>query len=359
MRNTHEDVRAIRNLLSAHDPAADHPGDHEAMERARIEVIASASQPRRTPPLLSWGTLTRPAVMGTAAAVAAAALLAPFVLRDSAPAHATPPPAPLNVPMTELTDAEEHLRDLADAAEAAEAPERNGDVAYVRTSEWIFTYAQNADNGQTGWGILPEERRVWRAPDESGVEVIVTGEAEYRGGDRGPLDFLSGGGSEKFTWGDGEGGDGMFFTWEPHALSTDPEELEEQLVQGASHETGARVTTLFLGLQSLYTEAPVSPQVQAAALRALAEHDGVLYAGEHRDRQGREGELFVIEDSETQEGGRLEHRILFDSETGAPLYFEVVTVESEEEIEGVELPMVNQYVVISETAWVAEVEEQP
>ncbi|MET9796075.1 CU044_5270 family protein [Nocardiopsis alba] len=357
---THQDVRAVRDLFAAHDPAADHPVDPVTMERNRVEVIAASPRRRRNPFAPDRGFLLRPAVLGTAAAIVAAATLIPFVFQGSPPAHATPPPLPLEVTIDERTEAAPRLFALAEAAESAQAPPRDGDVAYVHTLEWTFTYAQNADDGRTGWGILPEDRRVWRAPDESGVEVVVTGEADHRGGDRGPLDFLTGRGSERFVWGDGEGGDGMFFTWDPSTLPTDPEELERRLLQGTGYDAGTPEATLFYALQTLYTEAPIDPEVQAAVLRLLVEHDGVRYAGEHEDRQGREGELFVVEDTGAQDDGTLERRIMFDPDTGMPLYFEVVTVETESgEVEGEELPMMNHYAVISESAWVAEVEERP
>ncbi|MGW9634440.1 hypothetical protein [Nocardiopsis alba] len=51
---------------------------------------------------------------------------------------------------------------------------------------------------------------------------------------------------------------------------------------------------------------------------------------------------------------------MFDPDTGTPLYFEVVTVETEPgEVEGGGLPLMNHYAVISETAWAAKVEERP
>ncbi|MBR8744354.1 hypothetical protein [Nocardiopsis sp. MG754419] len=162
------------------------------------------------------------------------------------------------------------------------------------------------------------------------------------------------------TWGPGEGGDGWFFTWDPEALSTDPEEVERQLLRGAGFDAGSPEATLFYALESLYTEAPVDPRVQAAVLRALAEHDGVLHAGAAEDRHGREGELFLVEDDASVEGGSLERRIMFDADTGAPLYLEIVAVEPDaSEPEDVEYPRVNHYAVITETAWVAEVEDRP
>jgi hypothetical protein len=287
----------------------------------------------------------------------AVAVAVPVLIQTGRPANAGPPPAPLDVPVAERSEGREHLLSLAETAAAAQPPARDGDVAYVRTSEWTFTYSQDVDGGRAGGGSPPPAGRVGRAPDESGVELAVPGEPEYIGGDRGPLGFLFGDGTERFEWGDGEGGDGMFFTWEPDGLSTDPLELEEQLVAGAGFDAGTPEATLFYALQSLYTEAPVDPAVQAAVLEVLAGHEGVFYAGPSRDRHGREGELFLVEERGEE---TLERRIMFDADTGMPLYFEVVAVESEyEQPAGVELPVVNHYSVIVDTAWVAQVEDRP
>lgn len=350
-----DDVAAVRRLFAGHDPAAGYPEDAAARELSRIEVIAAGHRPGGAP--ARPRRLLRPALIGAAAALTAVAVVVPVSLQSGRPAYAEPPPAPLDVPASERTGGREHLLDLARAAAAAEPPARDGDVAYVRTSEWTFTYSQDVDSGRVGWGILPEERSVWRTPDESGVELSVPREPEHVGGDEGPLGFLFGDGTERFEWGDGEGGDGMFFTWEPDTLATDPEELEEQLVDGAGFDAGTPEATLFYALQSLYTEAPVDPRVQSAVLRVLAGHEGVLYAGPSEDRYGREGELFLVEEEGEE---TLERRIMFDADTGMPLYFEVVAVESEyEQPEGVELPLVNHYSVIVETAWVPEVEDRP
>ncbi|MGW9349926.1 CU044_5270 family protein [Nocardiopsis flavescens] len=352
----HDDVTAVRRLLAGHDPAAAHPGSVAVRELARIEVIASGSG-RGGPGPAPRRRLLRPALIGVAAALTAVAVVVPVSLQSGRPAHAGPPPAPLDVPVAERTGGRERLLALADAADSAEPPARAGDVAYVRTSEWTFTYSQNADDGRAGWGIVPEERSVWRTPRESGVELAVPGEPEHLGGDEGPLAFLFGDGTERFEWGDGEGGDGMFFTWEPDALSTDPAELEEQLVAGAGHDAGTPEATLFYALESLYTEAPVDPRVQASVLRVLAGHEGVLYAGPSEDRHGREGELFLVEE---RAGETLERRIMFDADTGMPLYHEIVMVESDyEQPDGVEPPVVYHYAVIADTAWVAEVEDRP
>ncbi|CAL9489822.1 hypothetical protein SUDANB121_03229 [Nocardiopsis dassonvillei] len=351
------DVDAVRRIFAEHDPAAPYPPDAAARELSRIEAVAAGSRPGRTSPPRR---LLRPVLIAAAAVLTAAAVAVPTVFQAGRPAHADPPPAPLDVSAAEHAGGRVRLLELAGAAEAAEPPARGGDVAYVRTSEWTFTYAQDADDGRSGWGILPEDRSVWRTPDESGVELTVPGAPEHLGGDAGPLGFLFGDGTERFTWGGGEGGDGMFFTWDPDSLATDPEALERQLLDGAGHDAGTPEASLFHALEKLYAEAPVDPRVQAAVLRVLAGHEGVLYAGHAEDRYGRGGELFLVEDTASQEGTTLERRIMFDADTGMPLYFEIVAVESEhEQPEGVGLPVVNHYSVLVETAWVAEVEDRP
>jgi hypothetical protein len=359
---TEEDTAAVRNLLTAHDPAASYPSDPAARELSRIEVIASGQRPRRVSSLVPRGRLLRPA-LGLAATVAAAAVLLPLAVQADRPAYAGPPPVPLEAPPSERSDARDHLLSLAEAAGSQPPLPRSGDVAYVRTSEWTFTLSQDADSGEAGWGIVPQDLQVWRAPDESGRSVAVPNPPEHQGGDPGPLAALFGSGPEEFEWGDGEGGNGMFFTWEPADLSTDPERLEEQLIEGAAnggYDDSDAEAALFYALQILYVEAPVDSEVQAAILRVLAEHDGVRYAGTAEDRQGREGELFVVEDGTEPGGDQLERRILFDADTGMPLYHEIVAVESDaEQPEGAELPRVNHYAAIVKSAWVPEVGDRP
>lgn len=352
-RGLRGDTDAVRGMLAAHDPAASVRPDPVAVELARVEAIASGDHrpvrglvPRRPVPRL---------VLGAAAALTAVAVLGPLGWNAARPAYAGPPPAPLEVPMTGLSQGGERLLELAGAAEEQPPPPAGGDVAYVRTAEWTFTYSQDADTGEAGWGVVPTNEQVWRTPHESGRSVSTPSLPEHVGGDRDPLLWLFESGPEEFEWGGGEGGNGMFFTWEPDSLSADPERLAEQLLAADGPEDGSAAVGLVYALQQLYEEAPVGPDVQAAALRALAGQEDVLYAGTARDREGREGELFLVEE-DAGDGHLLERRIMFDADTGMPLYHETVAVESPGE-EGP--PRVNNYTVLVESAWVAEVGDTP
>ncbi|WP_159945277.1 MULTISPECIES: CU044_5270 family protein [unclassified Nocardiopsis] len=350
------DVDTVRHLLAAYDPAAGTRPDPAHRELSRIEVIASGGGRRRVRGLLPARPGLRLA-LGAAAVLAAAAVAVPLGWGGAQPAYAGPPPAPLEVPMAGLSEGRERLSALAEAAGEQPPPPRDGEVAYVRTLEWTFTYSQDADTGEEGWGVVPTSEQVWRTPHESGRSVSTPSAPEHQGGDPGPLAWLFERGPEEFEWGGGKGGDGMFFTWEPGDLATDPDRLAEQLTEGAGAEFPSTAAALFYALQELYGEAPVDPGVQAAALRALAGHEEVLYAGEARDREGREGELFLVEEDDGA-GNVLERRIMFDSDTGMPLYHETVAVESAAEPDG-ELPRVNQYTVLAEAAWVPRVGDTP
>ncbi|NKY97075.1 CU044_5270 family protein [Nocardiopsis alborubida] len=358
-RGSRGDTDAVRRMLAAHDPAASARPDPVARDLTRIEAIASGERsrargltPRRLAPRLA---------LGTAAALTAVAVLGSLGWNAVQPAYAGPPPSPLEVPLaTDLPAGREHLLALAEAAEEQPPPPAGGDVAYVRTAEWTFTYSQDADTGEAGWGIVPTNEQVWRTPHESGRSVSTPSLPEHQGGDPGPVRWLFERGPEEFEWGGGEGGNGMFFTWEPDSLSADPDRLAEQLLEVGGQDSGATPDPspgvgLVYALQLLYEEAPVGPDVQAAALRALAGQEDVLYAGTARDREGREGELFLVEE-DAGDGYVLERRIMFDADTGTPLYHETVAVESPGE-EG--LPRVNNYTVLVESAWVAEVGDTP
>jgi hypothetical protein len=352
-RGFRDDTDAVRGMLAAHDPAASVRPDPVAGELARIEAIASGGRrpvrgllPRRPGPRLA---------LGAAAAFTAVAVLGSLGWGAAQPAYAGPPPTPLEVPLTDLSQGRERLLDLAGTAQEQPPPPVGGDVAYVRTAQWTFTYSQDADTGEAGWGVVPTNEQVWRTPHESGRSVSTPSLPEHAGGDRGPLRWLFERGPEESEWGGGEGGDGMFFTWEPGSLSADPERLAEQLLAADGLEDDSAAVGLVYALQRLYEEAPVDPDVQAAALRALAGQEDVLYAGTARDREGREGELFLVGE-DAGDGYLLERRIMFDAGTGMPLYHETVAVESPGE-EG--LPRVNNYTVLVESAWVAEVGDTP
>ncbi|NYH52679.1 hypothetical protein HNR06_002268 [Nocardiopsis arvandica] len=356
-----DDIGAMRELLAAHDPAASVHASPAARELSRVEVIASGHHRRGVRGLLPGRPLLRP-VLSAAAALAAVAVVVPLGWNAAQPAYAGPPPTPLEAPMTELSEGREHLLALAETAGEQPPPPRSGDVAYVRTVRWTLTYSQDADTGEEGWGIVPTNEQVWRTPHESGRSVSTPSMPEHLGGDRDPVRWLFDQGTEEFEWGGGEGGNGMFFTWRPGDLSADPGRLADQLVGGGGHTAAvsadpSTAVALVYALQQLYEEAPVDPGVQAAALRALAGHDDVLYAGTARDREGREGELFLVEE-DAGDGYVLERRIMFDPDTGMPLYHETVAVESDS-VPDVDLPQVNQYTVLVESAWVPEVGDTP
>ncbi|WP_433699257.1 CU044_5270 family protein [Nocardiopsis sp. CA-288880] len=351
------DTEAVRELLAAHDPAASVRSDPARRALSRNQAFASGHRHRRVYRLVPRRPVFRVA-LGAVAALAAVAVVVPFAFGSAQPAYAGPPPAPLEVPLTDLEPGSERLLALAEAAEGQPAPPRPGDVAYVRTSQWTLTYSQDLDTAEEGWGVLPVRDEVWRTPHESGLQIETPSVPDHLGGDLNPVQRLFEDGPTEWEWGGGEGGDGMFFSLEPGSLSTDPGVLADQL-HGAGSDladtgSGAR---LFYALQQLYGEAPVEPGVQAAVLRVLAEEDDVMFAGTARDREGREGLLFVVEESEGG-GTLLERRIMFDEGTGQPLYHETLTVESPSEPDA-DLPRVNNYTVLVESAWVPEVGDTP
>ncbi|MEE2041326.1 CU044_5270 family protein [Nocardiopsis sp. CT-R113] len=352
------DTDAVRALLAAHDPAASIHADPANRELSRVEVIASGHRRWRVSHLAPRRPVFRIA-LGAAAALAALAVVGPFAFPSPRPAYAGPPPAPLEVASVDLEQGREPLLALAETAEGQPAHPRAGDVAYVRTSQWTLTYSQDLDTDEAGWGVLPVRDEVWRTPHESGLQIETPSVPDHLGGDPNPVRRLFEDGPTEWEWGGGEGGDGMFFSLEPGSLSEDPGVLADQLIgEGAVDLPDAEDGTKILYvLQQLYGEAPVEPGVQAAVLRVLAEEEDVMFAGTARDREGREGLLFVAEE-DTGDGLLLERRIMFDAGTGQPLYHETLTVESPSEPD-TELPRVNNYTVLAESAWVAEIGDTP
>ncbi|MBV2363339.1 CU044_5270 family protein [Streptomonospora nanhaiensis] len=350
------DERVVRGIFAPHDPAAAVRVGEDQRARARVAALAAAaSAPPRAHRRAGRGRWMLLAAAGAAAALTVAGTVA---VNTAAPAYAGPPPPPLAVVPAEVTDADEELLALADRAEDRPPVRGEGaDVAYVHTSEWTLTMSQNADTDEEGWGVLPVDREVWRSLDDSGYAIERPQPPEHLSGDPDPLSRLFGEGPTEEEWGEGEGGNGMFLTWKPDTLPTDPDELAARLstVDGVPSGGSAR---LFTALQTLYSEMPVDPEVQAAALRALADRDDVRFAGTATDREGREGLLFLTEDRESSEGEVLQRRIMFDPDTGMPLYHETVVVRSEYR-NADELPIVNHYAALVETAWVSEVHEAP
>ncbi|UOE20355.1 hypothetical protein NI17_003710 [Thermobifida halotolerans] len=149
------DERAVRDLLAPHDPASAVRVDAEQLARARVDAVARGAsrapgapgrpRRRRRGGRPRHGRGVRPRLLGDG-------------LRGS-------PSCPLAVVPSELGDAREELLALAETAEvrSASAP---GDVAYVRTSQWRLTLAQDADTGESGWGIAPVDHQVWRSVEE-------------------------------------------------------------------------------------------------------------------------------------------------------------------------------------------------
>ncbi|GAB3210849.1 CU044_5270 family protein [Marinactinospora thermotolerans] len=349
------DEQVVRDLFAPHDPAAGTRPDPERMDQARAGI-----QTGTVPASVRGGPARgrRPLLLGLAAGVATLLLTGVTLYRDPGTAEATPPPAPLSVLPGELDDAGEELRELAERAAARPATAGEGEVAYVRLSRWNLTLSQDLDTGEEGWGIAPVDEQVWRSPDHTGRVVERPRPAEHLAGDRGPIDALFEPEATEYEWSHPD--EGLQFSWAPGTLAEDPDTLRRQLAEGDGIEN-AEVDTaeVFYGLQRLYQEMPVSPGEQERILRMLAEDDGVRLAGQATDREGRTGVLFVAEDRLFSEGGTLQRRIMFDADTGMPLYHETVAMEGDTTDIADGSPVVNEYVVLVESAWVREVGDLP
>ncbi|MFC7328430.1 CU044_5270 family protein [Marinactinospora rubrisoli] len=350
------DERAVRDLLAAHDPAAGVRTGTEQLNAARIDALARAQRPGRPRTVGRPGAWRRLAFATAAGAVAVAAI-GGLVGSRAQTAYAGPPPAPLAVEMSDLRDARAELLDLAERAEGQETQAPGGDVSYLHTSTWSLVLSHDLDTDQAGWGVLPEDVRAWRDPDGSGLVIRRPDVPDHLAGDERPVLDLFTGGEEEYEW-DAEGEGGLRFVWEPGTLSTDPGTLAGQLIRGAGWSDGQTTAGLFYALAALYDEQPVAPAVQGAALRMLAERDDVRFAGAAEDRSGRPGLLFLVRSDEEGPGAELERRIMFDAETGMPIYTEIVQTETAEPVP-YDLPAVNSYTMFRTSAWVPEVRRTP
>ncbi|MFC4564040.1 CU044_5270 family protein [Nocardiopsis mangrovi] len=351
------DERTVRDLLAAHDPAAGVRAGAEQRNTARVDALARAQDIRE--PRTVRRTVWRKVALGAAACTVAAAVVAVggLVGRPTETAYAGPPPAPLAVEVNDLQDARADLLGLAERAEEQDARTPAGDISYLRTSTWSLVLSHDLDTDQAGWGVLPEEQQVWRDPDGSGLEITRTDVPDHLAGDEQPVLDLFDDGEEEYEW-DTEGSDGLRFLWQPGTLSTSPDTLAEQLIAGSGWSDGENTAGLFYAINELYNEQPVDPDVQGAVLRLLAEQDDVRFAGEAEDRSGRTGLLFLVQSDELGPGTELERRIMFDADTGMPLYTETVQTENPEPLD-YDLPAVGDYTMFQTSAWVPEVRDTP
>ena len=119
------------------------------------------------------------------------------------------------------------------------------------------------------------------------------------------------------------------------ALPTDPAALEDVLVSNGW--SPLRTVSAYYGMETLWSRQVVEPPVQAALLRLLASDPEVRVVGPSTDRLGRPGlAVAVIERGEFRghEAGKeravIEHMMIFDQRTGAPLAHEPVLLEGGE-----------------------------
>ncbi|MFC3996225.1 CU044_5270 family protein [Nocardiopsis sediminis] len=345
----------VRDLMAAHDPASGVRTGTEALNQARIDALSRAETvrvPRPAPRRRAWRALA----LSGAAGVIAVAVVGGLVGGREETAYAGPPPAPLAVEVGEVSEAGPELLELAERAEEQPVEEPAGDVAYQHKSTWHLTLSQDLDTGKQGWGIVPEDVQTWSVPSgNGGLEISRPDVPDHLEGDEQPLLSLFEDGVSEI-----EGGDVLNFSWEPGTLSTDPDTLAHQLIEEADANWSDEVTTaaLWFAITQLYEDQPVEPAVQGAVLRMLAERDDVGFAGEAEDRSGRPGLLFVVRTDEPSGAGTEDElRMMFDAETGMPLYHETVLLEDPEA--EYDLPAVGQYTMFHTSTWVSEVRETP
>ncbi len=290
----------------------------------------------------------------TAAALAAILLalgMTSFGRNDFAAFAATPPIldiAGTNTSRYPLTgsDPTAELTQLADLAEHSPAavrgissgvsmgPGRDHDAQHVEVASWWLETSAPADH--TGH-VVPTDTQRYVLPD-GGVRVIT-----HRGR---PMNGNSTGGSGPVTsravYPAAEGP-----LSDPAKLPLDPAKLRAKLLGSPRECAGEEGYCLSNAVQTLALAHVLSPQLNAALLRAMIGSTDLHYAGHAIDRAGRPSEVFVVDDPDRDR----QRLVLFDADTGAYNGDETVLVKDSAEL-GVKAPAVIGFDAVVTREWI-------
>lgn len=123
---------------------------------------------------------------------------------------------------------------------------------------------------------------------------------------------------------DDEFGQGeLHLGWWPDSLSSEPEELRNQLTGDQTDLTPRRVLT---AVKDLYNEQPVAPTVAAAALRVVAALPGLHHEETAAEPLGRVGVRVSLDSDEG--GSSTRYVMIFDKDTGLLIGHEEVLTRS-------------------------------
>jgi len=337
------------------DPA---PSPHEAAAHAvryRQAIDRVLASPR-APQVRSFRSARPVPWFLTAAALATLLLgltIGPFGRHEFAAFAATPPIldiAGTNASRYPLigTDPSDELARLAEIAEHSPAavkgissgvsmgPGSTRDAQHVEVASW-WLETSAPDDHRTN--VVPTDTQRYVLPGGA-VRVIthrgrpMTGNSASQPGS-GPITSR-----EAFAAGSGPLSD-------PAKLPLAPAKLRAKLLGDPRECAGEEGYCLSNAVQTLALAHVLSPQLNAALLRAMVGSSDVRYAGRAIDRAGRPSEVFVVDDPDRDR----QRLLLFDTDTGAYNGDETILVKDSREL-GVKAPAVIGFDAVVTREWI-------
>jgi hypothetical protein len=299
----------------------------------------------------------RSAVVVTGAAAAALAVgfgvwMLPANHPNGVPvAYASPPP-PIDVVGGEPVDGTQALLDLAEVAAERGPASGEGEIGFVSSTGIIlYRVTPNADvnaPSERGYGFVPFDWERWQSLDGEFRQISY------------PKPPIGGKAVDHIQFRE-QVSDSVEETPPEQVvlhreLPTDPEALEQALLDGKPQES------LFRSITLLYEQRPLSGEEEAAVQRIIADRAGVRHLGIAIDPLEREGDLFSI--TVTEEHGKTsEYRFLYN-EGGSLLYYDSSLVDEENpdtpiEEFGLEYPVLSSQVSFGWSGWVEELGDRP
>ncbi|MGW6376184.1 hypothetical protein ACWFRB_08995 [Rhodococcus sp. NPDC055112] len=213
------------------------------------------------------------------------------------------------------------LEHLANKAEDQPPSRGEGRYEYRKTRGWYLSSDRTTEGGVISSEIAEIDREQWTAEDGSG-RIADTEKGETRSSDVGPSDF---------PWSRLDSG----------GLSV--ESLRARLLSEGSSRVAAQ---WFAAFTDSWSSQIVSPGLQSAFLRVLADQDDIEVLGAVDDREGRPG----VAISTTTADKRLV--IVFDETTGALLDYEQIALKPAAASVSIPLPSTVSYTVWLDAAYV-------
>lgn len=282
----------LRELQQGHQPSWLFDQVSESLSEASAGAGSRVHGRRRA--LVSAGVA---AIAVVGAVIAVPKLMAP-------PDYVATPPLLQYASISMEGSASDMLTELADKARRQPPPPGTGRYHYVHTRVWLLHTDRTTDMRIIDTGVQEGQREQWIAADGSGrIEHTIGGERTRWSG----------------TYGPGQGA-------APRLEGSNEDSLRSQLLrQGRGHTTGDWFDTV----GQLWSQQVVTPQLQSALLRVLADQPGIAMAGMTTDRAGREGVAVSTEIEQTHPiVPEMRYVLVFDQDTGMLLDYEQIALRA-------------------------------